>query len=258
MHQYSTPQHLNKITYKDFAQDNSDVYELKANKLKQNSKSKTSLNKFDKENGWAHLESFSQVLHTLRRDHDQKEKRNKIREIRTSLDNQIKEQTKLNLSQAKEKQEQALRMKETILKEKKEDLKIKHLRKQKMLLEKQFFDTQIEQEHEKRNKEKTQLRAIEEGILLKTKHEIEQERIQKSERKIKQQKEYNRLIDENEVAKQKSIQKKQKELEYDVKCLEMQEKLIEQQDLKRKQEKLNRENRIKARMDMMQESGNTI
>jgi hypothetical protein len=68
-------------------------------------------------------------------------------------------------------------------------------------------------------------------------------------------KEYQRILEENDAARQKAIQKKLEEKEYDTYCLQMQEKLLEEQDKRRKEEKQAREARIKARMDKMKEAG---
>lgn len=55
-------------------------------------KSKSNILKFQPNDGWSALQNFSQVLHKMKKEYDYSEKKRKMRIVKESLDDQIKQQ----------------------------------------------------------------------------------------------------------------------------------------------------------------------
>ena len=106
-------------------------------------RSGSSLSKYSRENGWAALQSFNQVLHTIRKEYDSKEKRRKIDCIKASLEEQVKEQHQARLMLLLEKQQQQKEMKELTNKERDEEFKFIISKRIKQNKEKQIIGIDV-------------------------------------------------------------------------------------------------------------------
>jgi hypothetical protein len=142
--------------------------------------------KFSPRNGWGAIEAFSQILYTIRKDQEKKDKVKKRDLIRSSLDEQMREIHSKRLQAYEEKQQQATKIQEIISKDKKNEQRERQKKKNNMAKEKTFIDDQVNLEQNRKFELHEQMREAEKKIILKVKSELENEKTLKLQQKQKQ------------------------------------------------------------------------
>ena len=166
---------------------------------------------------------------------EEKEKDAEVKKrTREDLDNQIKQKLKMQYEEKlKEKEgekifQEHLRKMDEIEKEKREALK------QQIMREKKNRDAQIKDEYVRRRIEQLKQRKFENNLIKTIQEEMEKEKQEAIQKKIKENEALKRVIRENEINKEKQRELLQKEKEEDVRAYQEMERNEMKQDLERK------------------------
>ena len=166
---------------------------------------------------------------------EEKEKDAEVKKrTREDLDNQIKQKLKMQYEEKlKEKEgekifQEHLRKMDEIEKEKREALK------QQILREKKNRDAQIKDEYVRKRIEQLKQRKFENNLIKTIQEEMEKEKQEAIQKKIRENEALKKVIRENEINKEKQRELLQKEKEEDIRAYQEMERNEMKQDMERK------------------------